>query len=524
MRTGGMKVVTAAQMRAMDSFTIDKIGIPGVVLMENAGRAVVDAIEDFFESDEPLVAAVFCGKGNNGGDGFVVARHMISRGHDAVVFLLAKINDLSGDALTNARIAQEIGIEIREVPDRQSLSDLLYDSRDYHFIIDAIFGTGLTSAVKGHYLGAIDLINSSSLPVVAVDIPSGLSSDSGELLGPAVEADLTVTFAYPKIGLVMPPSSNYAGEVVVADISIPESAESDDLDTTLVTDEFILPLLLDRDPDSHKGTYGHVLGIAGSRGKTGAAAMVGKSALLAGAGLVTMGVAESLTDTVDSMALETMTLPLPENVGHLSDKAFEAIIESLSDKTSLAIGPGIGVSEETVKLVHRIVEEVTIPMVLDADAVNAFAGEAGKLRSESTELVITPHPGELARLLEISTTEVQKDRIGIARKVAVENGIVVVLKGYRTVVADPSGEVFINLSGNAGMATAGSGDVLTGMIAAMLGRGDLATIEAVVLAVYLHGLAGDIAAVAVGQDSLNASHIMNHISLAFGSFEEEEED
>lgn len=522
MLTGGLKVLNAEQMRNVDSYTINSIGIPGVVLMENAGRAVVDAMEDFFEEDCHMRVAVFCGKGNNGGDGFVIARHLAARGHDPVIILLAQLSNLEGDALINAEVAEKIGLEIREVPDQEALSSLDYDPRDFEVIVDAIFGTGLNSAVRGHFLGAIDLINSSGVPVVAVDIPSGLSSDSGELLGPAVEADLTVTFAYPKLGLVLPPASTIAGEVIVADISIPESAEGQEMQTYLITDDLVASLHLPREKDSHKGSFGHLLVVAGSPGKAGAAAMVGKSALRAGSGLVTIGVSSGLLNTVDCMSLETMTIPLAETDGLLSEEALEAILDALSDKSALAIGPGMGTAESTRRLVYRIVESVELPMVIDADAINAFAGDASKLRSDKCEIVITPHPGEMARLLGITTEEVQRDRVEIARKLARENKIIVVLKGYRTIVASPEGEVFINMSGNAGMATAGSGDVLTGLIGSFLGMKDLTALEATIAAVYLHGLAGDMAAEEKGQSALIAGDLIDFLSDAALVFEKEE--
>jgi hydroxyethylthiazole kinase-like uncharacterized protein yjeF len=522
MLTGGLKVLNAEQMRNVDSYTINSIGIPGVVLMENAGRAVVDAMEDFFEGDGPMRVAVFCGKGNNGGDGFVIARHLAARGHDPVIILLTQMEQLQGDALINAEIAEKIGLEIREVPGQEALSSLDYDPRDFEVIVDAIFGTGLNSAVRGHYLGAIDLINSSGVPVVAVDIPSGLSSDSGELMGPAIEADLTVTFAYPKLGLILAPASTICGEVVVADISIPESAEGIEMQTYLITDDLVSALHLPREKDSHKGTYGHLLVVAGAPGKAGAAAMVGKSALRAGSGLVTVGVSADILNTVDSMAMETMTTPLASEAGLLTVDALDSILEALRDKTSLALGPGMGTEEKTCELVKELVARVEVPMVLDADAVNAFAGNSAELKSDLADIVITPHPGEMARLLGIKTEEVQRDRIEIARELAKENNIIVVLKGYRTIIASPEGEVFINMTGNPGMATAGSGDVLTGLIGSYLGMKDLTPLEAVVAAVYLHGLAGDLAAEEKGQNALIAGDLIEHLSDASLVFEKEE--
>ena len=509
-------------MRALDSYAIDEVGIPGMVLMENAGRGVVDAIEDYYGDGEPLHVAIFCGKGNNGGDGFVVGRHLEQRDHTVVIYLLARLDDLKGDAAANARIAKTIGLDIREVPDSESVADVDFDPRDFDLVVDAIFGTGLSSPVGGHYLPAIDLINSSGLPVVAVDVPSGVNSDSGALIGPAVEADVTVTFAYPKIAHVMPPAELLTGDVVIADISIPASGEGSDLNTYLITGDAVAPLVQPREADTHKGTFGHLCVVAGSLGKGGAVTMIGKSALLAGAGLVTVGVPVSLVGILEASVMETMTFPLPQAEGGvLAEQALGVVLDQLFDKTTLALGSGAGLATETVKLMHGLVEKVEIPMVIDADGVNAFAGRHEKLRSDKAEIIITPHPGEMARLLGMEISDVQANRIGVARKLATENGIIVVLKGYRTVVAEPGGAVYVNMSGNPGMATAGSGDVLTGMIAGLAAQRDVSPLQAAIVGVYLHGLAGDIAAEEVGETSLLAGDIMDAIPAAFLELTEE---
>ena len=525
MLEGAIKLLTAEQMRKLDAYAIETVGIPGMVLMENAGRCVVDTIEEYFEPDEPLSVAIFCGKGNNGGDGFVVARHLEQRGHYTRTYLLASRSDLKGDARTNADIAAEIGLEIIEATDPDAVKELDFDPRDFDLVVDAIFGTGLTSAVRGHYLSAIDMINSSGLPVVAVDLPSGVDADKGPLIGPAVEADVSVTFAYPKIAHVMPPAEGLAGDVVIADISIPPSGEGPDLKTYLLTTDAVAPMLQPREAASHKGTYGHLLAVAGGLGKSGAAAMIGQSALLAGAGLVTVGVPVSLTGILEAASMETMTAPLSQAEGGvLAADALDSILELLADKTALAFGSGTGVAEETVKLFHGLVEKVEVPMIIDADGVNAFAGEADKLRSDRSPIVITPHPGEMARLLGIENAEVQADRIGVARALAERNGVIVVLKGYRTVVAAPDGSVYVNMTGNPGMATAGSGDVLTGVIAGLAAQRDIEPLEAALLGVHVHGLAGDIAADAYGEVSLIASDIMDALPAAFGVLEGEEEE
>jgi hydroxyethylthiazole kinase-like uncharacterized protein yjeF len=519
------KVLTAKQMQEMDVRAINETGIPGFVLMENAGRATVEVMEDFFSLDEQVNSiAIFCGKGNNGGDGYVIARHLQARGHLVTIYSLAAIESLCGDALTNAKIAKNLQIDIIELVDDQAIDQLPFDPEMYDLVVDAIFGTGLTAAVHGHAAAAIELINDSELPLVAVDIPSGLSSDSGELFGHAIEADLTVTFAYPKLGHVLSPAANLCGFVEVVDISISAMLESEDQKTFIVDAESLDPTAFYRQKDSHKGSYGHLLAVAGGPGKSGAAAMLGSAALAVGTGLVTLGVGKDLRNTVDGLSLETMVLGLSDDDGVLKLDAFTEIDEALEGKTALAIGPGIGTEESTVAIVKKLVAQTKCPLLLDADAINAFAGKADLLKNSEVDIIITPHPGEMAKLLGITTAEVQSNRIKVATDLAVSNGIIVVLKGHRTVTALPSGEVYINLSGNPGMATAGSGDVLSGMIAGLLAQGNFSPAEAAIAAVYLHGLAGDVATDEVGEVSLIASDIIDAIPEALFLLDYAEED
>lgn len=515
----GIHVVTAEEMRSLDQYTIENIGIPGAVLMENAGKATVEALEDFFEIEFPVRVAIFAGKGNNGGDGFVIARHLEMRGHEAVVYLLAELDDLSGDAAIMARAAVNCGVIVREIPGANALGASDFDPAHYDFVVDAVFGTGLTSAIRGHAVGAVDMINSSGLPVVAVDMPSGLSSDSGELPGPAVHADLTVTFAYPKRGLILAPASTFAGEVVVADIGIPAPAGQDKLQTALITRDMIRTINLERDENSHKGSYGHVCVVAGSRGKSGAAALTGMAVLRAGAGLTTVACPDSLVTSIPQIYPALMTLSLEETGGGISRAAVKSLEPHLGQFSALAVGPGLGSEEEQAEAIRKLVEGSTIPVVLDADGINAYAGKRQLLAGLSVPLIITPHPGEMARLMDCSVAEVQADRLEISRALAEELDAIVVLKGHGTVVAEPGGEVYINSSGNAGMATAGSGDVLTGMIASLLGR-DFTPLESAVAAVYLHGLAGDAAVEEIGMAALTATDILDFLPEAFAEVEE----
>jgi len=519
MLPGGIHLLTAEEMQRLDGYTIETIGIPGAVLMENAGRAVVDSFESHFDIQADYRVAIFCGKGNNGGDGFVIARHLQQCGHEAVVYLFCTLDQLSGDALLNAGIAERVGIDIIEVADAEALSEVQFNPTDYAFIFDALFGTGLNSAVRGHYLGAIDLINSSGLPVIAVDVPSGISSDTGVLPGPSVRADLTVTFAYPKRGLILPPACKQAGEVVVADISIPLLAEGDELNTVLISETMIQHLNLEREIDSHKGTFGHVGILAGSPGKAGAAALTGSACLASGSGLATVLSSADVTTTIPAVCAELMTESLScDSLGFASSAVQEAL-NYAANYSALAVGPGLGTSEATIAMIRDVVRKSPIPVVLDADGINAFAGEAALLSTSESKVIITPHPGEMARLLGIETSEVVENRIEIARQCAVEQQIIVVLKGARTVTADSTGDVYINTTGNPGMATAGSGDVLTGIIASLVGR-DFTALEAAVAGVYLHGLAGDLARQEVGMASMTASTLLEYLPHAFRSFEE----
>ncbi|MEW6109339.1 MAG: NAD(P)H-hydrate dehydratase [Nitrospirota bacterium] len=521
-----MKVVTAAEMRNIDEGTIMEFGIPGPVLMERAGLAVARKVMDLFDRKKVIVLS---GGGNNGGDGIVAARDLHNRGWDVKILLMLKEDKLSPDCLAQYRIAKQIGVPVEF---RTSM-----DEKDIHsaIVIDALLGTGINKTVTSPMSDIISFLNKSDVRVISVDIPSGISSDSAQVMGEAVRADYTVTFGLPKIGHIMHPGAEFTGELYIEDIGFPEGLLKSEMLKTQIIEKTDASLLLpERSRYSYKGDYGHILVVAGSRGKTGAALMTARSCLRSGAGMVTIGVPESLTDVFHSRVTEEMILPLKDaGDGTLSDKAYDDIMDFLDSKADvLAAGPGISSNIKIARLVKSILTTATVPMVLDADAINSISGEREILKDVKAPVILTPHAGEMARLLTYKSeagsrkseekskkleelrTKIEKDRINTARSFSVETGAYLVLKGAPTVISEPDGGVFIITTGNPGMATAGTGDVLTGVIAAFLGQG-LNPLDASVLGAYMHGLAGDIASSEKGMHSLIASDIIEKIPDAF---------
>jgi len=509
-----MRVLNSAQMREADRRTIDDIGIPSLVLMENAGRQTVAAMEAVHSDLSERQVAVLCGRGNNGGDGFVVARTLAQRGVDVSVFLLGRVADVRGDARTNLEILGRLGITVVEVADSQAWELHFSEVSDCTLIVDAIFGTGLNAPLSGLIESVVADVNASGIPIVAIDLPSGLSADSPEPIGPSIEAGLTVTLAAPKLPLVLPPAEMRAGDIVIADIGIPgevlDSVEGPRVD--LLTRGSMRELITPRTADSHKGDYGRVLIVAGSLGKTGAAHLSAIGALRSGAGLVTIATPASCQQVIAAMAPEYMTEALSETADGLDAEGVDRVLEWARDV--VAIGPGLGAAASTREFVRQLVDRATMPMVIDADGLNAFAGDPDRLAGrEGRDIIITPHPGEMGRLVGMSTDEIQSSRLEVARNFAVSHHVYVVLKGHRTLIATPDEKVFINPTGNPGMATGGTGDVLTGMIAAWLAQ--LLDAEAACkLAVYLHGMAGDLAEADEGEVSMTASDVAGHLGDA----------
>lgn len=513
-----MKILTANQLG-----TIDRLSGDTLTLMENAGTRVVEAIEERFDNLEDLQVYVLCGKGNNGGDGFVVARLLLERGCIPHVVLFARDEDIAGDAATNLDRLKRVGESPLVILNEGEWAGFGCEEEPA-LVVDALLGTGLTRPVEGFYRTVIE-----SLPtcfpdatVLAVDIPSGLSADSGELTGPAVQADLTVTFTALKPCLVFPPAHKYAGDVIVADIGNPPGGLvlPPEQSLNLITTDDFPDALHGRKEDTHKGDYGKVLIVGGSRGKSGAAAMAGQAALRSGTGLVTVATPSSCLPLVAASMLELMTEPLEEtSAGSIANAS---IAQLLKGKTVIGLGPGLGGHPETQAFARMALRESSVPMVLDADGLNAFAGYVEELcGSAKRPVVVTPHPGEMGRLIDRNVTFVNGNRIDVARGFAVKQGLHVVLKGFRTVVAMPDGRVFINATGNPGMATAGMGDILTGLIAGIVAQESLGTFsERVLFAVHLHGTAGDLAAEDIGEESLVATDLLYYIGAAWEQIRE----
>lgn len=535
-----MKILTAGETRQVDRLTTERYGVPSLTLMENAGRSVAEFIREQFPSFARRRIVVLCGKGNNGGDGFVVARHLLQMGAKPVVYLFASERELRGEAAANLDRWKQAGGEVVTVADASAIDSVLFDFPAGSLVVDALLGTGVRGPVEGLLGRAIEAINARErgIPVIAVDIPSGLNADTGEVAGNTVHADFTVTFTTPKLGFFFGAAADYQGQLVVRAIgSPPELIEEVSQSRLRWSDaaefsRFAMP----RKPEGHKGDYGHVLVVAGSVGKTGAAVLASWAALRAGAGLVTVATPEPALPIVAAHTPEVMTAPLPATLaGTISERALEgnAFASLLAGKRALSIGPGLSTQPETQSFIRRVVtSRREVPIILDADGLNAFADRAAELNQPSGSLAITPHPGEMARLLGGSIAQVQKNRVEVARKAAADWNAHVILKGHHTIVAAPDGQVFFNSTGNPGMASGGTGDALTGMLGAMTAQfGASARTEArteedteadwhrvLAFGVYLHGLAGDVALEEKGGAPLLASDLIQSIPGAYRKF------
>lgn len=507
-----MKILTAAEMREVDRVTIER-GIPGIVLMENAGSRVVDFLRETFAPLSSQRVVVVCGKGNNGGDGFVVARQLFTRRlcRELEVFELFDPASLSGDAAANRKMLEVCGCPvIHGLPNRLNTATV---------VVDAILGTGLNGAAKEGALDAIRALNERFplAKVVAVDIASGLPSDGTNITGEFVRADYTVTFTAAKRSQCLSPSYEYSGELTVVPIGTPKDLceANPDLRLNLTTEADLGRLFTPRSQNSNKGMYGHVLVVGGSFGKSGAPAMAGLGAYRSGAGLVTVGIPKSALPMVASYRPELMTEPLPESpAGRLGEEQADPILKLSKTMTVLAIGPGLGTEDGTVRLVKRIYAEAETPLVADADALNALAQDlpaTGKIR------ILTPHPGEMGRLTGKSTKDVQADRLGVAQELASRSGAAIVLKGDRTLIAFPDGETWVNPTGSPSMATGGTGDILTGMVAGLVAQHPKEWKRAVVAAVWLHGRCGQLGAMKWGEESMLAADLLDFLPEAMNA-------
>jgi NAD(P)H-hydrate epimerase len=505
-----MDIVTGAEMRVLDERAMSDFGLPGMLLMENAGLRVAEAVRNFSRCRRITVLA---GRGNNGGDGLVAARHL-RRSMQVSVWLAAPPAAYRGDALANLIILQRLGADCRVADNESALQKLETELRGTDLVVDALLGTGLTRRPDSPYAEIIRLVNESGAAVLAVDIPSGVCADSGRVAGEAIRADVTVTFALPKLGLLLFPGAACTGRLEVADIGIPEQLLSGH-DLRLLTRETVRRLLPYRVPDGHKGSFGKVLLVSGSAGMSGAAVLSARAVLRGGAGAAVVAVPQAVQAQVAVQVPEAITLALPDTKrGTISPEALDSLRRQWAVCNVAAVGPGLSVDGEILPVLAGVLRECPLPLVLDADALNLLARSPAVFRERTTATVLTPHPGEAARLLDCDTAAVQADRPAAARELAVRFQSVVVLKGAHTLVAAPEGEMVLNVTGNSGMATAGSGDVLTGLLAALLAQ-RLSPFAAASLAVYLHGLAGDLAASVRGEASLTAGDIVESLPQAY---------
>ena len=513
-----MYLVTAEQMRAFDAKAIDEFGIPGVVLMENAGRTTFHFLLAHLENVAGQNVSVVAGPGNNGGDGYVIARYLINHGADVQTFLLSPREKIKGDALINLQVLEKMTSRIYPIGDEETL----YAAADvWHradVVVDAILGTGLSSEVRSPYREAIELINDSPGICLAVDIPSGIDSNTGKVLGVAVQADLTATYGFRKLGTVLYPGRDYCGHMAVVDISIPVPAVEADPPKVRLYEEAELEeyFELRADDQAHKGTFGHLLIVGGSPGKTGAPAMAAAAASRMGSGLVTAAVPASLNPILEAKLTEEMTEPLPEGIpGYLSAESADRILALAEGKQCLVLGPGLSTVEGIPDLVRAIVERYEGWIVIDADGLNALAENMDVLKESKASIVLTPHPGEMGRLTGLSSKEVQEDRVGLAVRIASDYGVHVILKGAATVTAFPGGEVAINSTGNPWMASGGQGDVLSGILGGLLAQG-ISPHEALPYGVFLHGLAADTIVEQTGPAPVLATDIIEMIPMLIG--------
>ena len=525
-----MKILTAKQMKEIDRLTSEICGVPSLTLMENAGFNLYLALEEMLDDVMTSDIAIICGKGNNGGDGFVLARQLLQRGVFPDIFLLADKDSVQGDAAVNLQALLKSDYPVVEITDEESWADVADALPPYDVVVDAILGTGICKPLEGLFAQVVADINESEIPVLSVDIPSGMYSDAMEAEGLTVWADRTITFTAPKIAHILHPAQEAIGDLEIVPIGTPPALlEKSDYYVNLLTREETAEYLLPRPISSHKGTYGHVALIAGSRGKTGAAGLSSNAALRSGSGLVTALVPETVQDVLAAYQTELMTEGLPANgTGSFSRKAAAPVLKLLKGKSAAGIGPGLTTATETIEFVHAVVQQSSVPLVIDADGINAFQGCLEALSNDKEQpLVLTPHPGEFSRLTGVSSQEILRNQIEVSREFCKKHSVWLVLKTFRPLVVSPEGTVFVSPMGNPGMASAGMGDVLTGVLTSLIGQyaainksdpGDIT--RAVCLGVFLHGLAGDLAAEETGWEALIAGDVLESLADAYQLLEE----
>jgi len=515
-----MKLLYADQMKEIDRRATDNYLIPSLLLMENAGLRVLETVKGIIGELHKAEVIILAGKGNNGGDGLVLGRHLMNAGATVDIFLLGESQNLSPDAYANYCILEKMEANLIPLRADEDFDRLMIALLSADLIVDAIYGIGFRGSLNNFETRVIQMVNLCKAPVVAVDIPSGVETDTGKVHGTALKADYTVTFALPKLGQVIEPGRDYVGKLIVADISIPGPLlEDGDLKLNLIDKALISKYVKPRSAESHKGTYGHVMVAGGSAGMTGAVILAASAALRSGAGMVTAALPESLVPIVGASAREVMSRPLAQtSAACISIEALPALENLLGTVSVCAIGPGMSRYPEANAIIRFVLENSGVPILVDADGLNALEGDAGILKGRQIPIVITPHPREMSRLTGLTVEDIQHNRLEIARQYATAWGITVVLKGNQTVVATSSGEVFVNSSGNPGMATAGSGDVLSGIIAGLIAQG-LRPQQAALAGVYVHGCSGDRAAEITGQKGMVAGDLIDHLPYILKALE-----
>ena len=503
-----MKLVSGKLMAQIDKYTINKIGIPGAVLMENAGKgAFLNFLEDYAPSKDDSFL-IICGKGNNGGDGFVIARYLVNNAFKNVkVVLLTENKNLKGDALINYNVAKNFKVEIIEITEAEQFIKFLR-SYKFNYIFDGILGTGINSEVRDFYKKIIEVINNYKATKIAIDIPSGLCSEKGIPLGTCIKADTTYTFGLKKIGLSTYPGILYAGDVKVIDISIPENIPFE-INTYELEIDDLKEIYRKREPHYHKGNFGHALILGGSVGFSGAVIMASKATLRTGAGLVTAIIPEEINEVFEASLPEAMSYPIKIKKFYELDE----VVDFINSKDAILIGPGFGTSNDAKNFFFELLEKIKIPVILDADALNILSEDVSFLKEIKAPKIITPHPGEFSRLTKLQTKEIQNNRIELAKKFADNYSIIVVLKGFRTIITDGR-LTFICPKGNDALATGGSGDVLGGMIVSFIAQG-YNPIEAAKLGVYIHGLTGEICSKRFCSEYVIAGDLIDNLHYSF---------
>lgn len=511
-----MKAVTGGQMGKIDKFSIGQIGIPGIVLMENAALKIVKHVEEYFDQNKPVNGGItiVTGKGNNAGDAFSAARHLITYGRRVKIYCVFEQELITGDARLNFDILQRMGADMEFLTAEAQLDGLCTDIRNSGLVIDGIFGTGFRGQVQGHIKKVIELINEYASYIISVDIASGVEAATGKVSDACIRADSTITFELPKIGQLVYPGLGYTGKLFVESIGMPlQAIENAELHTNLIDSSFVKSVIPVRKPEFNKGNCGKVLIVTGSSGMAGSGCISAKAGLRTGSGLVYIAAPLSLINIYQSVVPEAVTVGIEDNAGAISEQGLNSILSILGKCSAAAIGPGLSANSSIFNIISSIAGRIEIPIVLDADALNVIANNTDIFKEFKKDVVITPHPGEMSRLTGLETSYIQNNRIEVAKEFAAKWQVVLVLKGACTIIADKSGEVYINPTGNAGMATAGSGDALSGIIASLIGQG-AAALPAAAAGVYLHGLAGDMAAVEKGEHGLNAMDIVENVPYA----------